>query len=656
MRETTWLSLMLIVVIGILSVVTVDAWEVLQPDGAFNAWDFSGVCPGMRTFDGSDAERTKLTQQTLAEHKQAGCRHILGYLALELASKERMDAFMNEKNNPYFSYNTTRSITDFLVIRLGNNNGPQKLVDLYGLSYVGAHHTHGLNGHPCGIIIEHKPKTRTDFYDGGVLMETLDVRNLTICGLYSGEGKMNVQAYKFNATAGVGIRITGIHRNGSLNFANLSPNGGEMLVRAFKPKCLAKGRTSMIDNHFRYRDPEDECCPEECDSGCFYETDLTMRKGTPRWRCSKCKPTAEGKPRFWNDYNGRCEACEHSSKLGLVCHTIPETPCPAPLVKTQEGCALHCKWNETLNIADGSCIPCPWTFDSQKVQIGKIGCDMTCPAFGSVNTLSFGGMFHFGDRFIEREPYCRIITGNVEFNPSTLAISKNLKTNVKVSVFYGKVRIRGFDQAGNDDDTNFLKNVQQIVGDVVVKDSAELKKLDLDKLTHLQGTLTIENAPKLVNSKQLMSKAKEAHKKVKASGLLWTTTLMTQSHKCHSSCPEDCGPGPTQSSWACKECTGNFVNERNLFSCVDNPGIGYWLNDKSQWNRCHPSCVGGCSGVAAFVGQGGCNKCMVYVAKGDKFECLFHAKHPRCDNSEKCPKKLESKIPMMIAALKPFAA
>ncbi|KAI6204199.1 hypothetical protein M3Y94_00644800 [Aphelenchoides besseyi] len=421
-------------------------------------------------------------------------------------------------------FNTTRSVTGYVYVRLANVPDEYLWLDLYGLSYIGGNQ---LWGDKCHFVVEYMaddPSNPSEM-KAGLMSETLDLTNLTFCSVIRKKSEVDeapqllkgpiAKMKTFTAAdgnGGVGVRIKGMSPDGTLIFNQTTggSSGGYMQVHSFNSECISKGRTSMIDNHFRLSEPANVCCPEYCDHGCFFEVDHAKRPGTPRWRCSKCKPDDDGNPRFWNDLAGTCDQCDGANRLGIICNTVNEQACPVPLVKTNGQCALECPWGETLNVVDGSCIPCEWAYQSatKMFGVGQDGCDITCAVFNILSEATTTGLQRYRTQhFVGTEAQeCRVLTGYVKIDSSEKGATNDNIINIlnKLSVIYGKVR-------AYIKEADFLEAAQQIVGNVVIFPRTEAYKLideHMSKLQKLTGNLLVvgdgfdQNAPVAKNAKK----------------------------------------------------------------------------------------------------------------------------------------------------------
>ncbi|KAI6180268.1 hypothetical protein M3Y98_00701700 [Aphelenchoides besseyi] len=630
--------------------------------GVFTAWETAHVCPGLSMMENRGGSRNNIVKQIYEERSVAQCYHLNGNLELDVSSKDLMDAF----------YHGTVA-----QIRLSNSPNEYLWLDLYGLSYIGGNQ---LWGDKCHFVVEYMaddPKNAGEM-KAGLMSETLDLTNLTFCSVIRKKSEIEQAPHQLtgpivamktftasDGNGGVGVRIKGMFSNGTLIFNQTTDgnSGGYMQVHNFNSECLSKGRTSMIDNHFRLNEPATICCPDYCDHGCFFEVDHAKRPGTPRWRCSKCKPDDDGNPRFWNDVAGTCDQCNEANRLGIICNTVNEQACPVPLVKTNGQCALECPWGETLNMIDGSCIPCEWSYQSATKMFGngQDGCDITCAVFNSVAEATTTGLKRYRKQhFVGSEAQeCRILTGNMNIYfgeddsfPGNKAITEILN---KLSVFYGKIR-------ASVQQPVFFQSAQQIVGDVVVSITAPNfnynNAIYFNQLQRFTGKILGLSIGHNIANTPMDKNTKEARKRFEQSGLIWTTALMEQPAVCYHGCKEKkCGPGPSLASWACKDCAGYMltISEINLFSCVETCPIGFVAIGNSC-RKCRPNCVEGCTINRMHIPSDDCNKCVVYVSSRSMWECKMTVSRPRCDGSEKCEGKLKGQIEKMIAALKEFKA
>ncbi|KAI6171665.1 hypothetical protein M3Y98_00887600 [Aphelenchoides besseyi] len=317
---------------------------------------------------------------------------------------------------------------------------------------------------------------------------------------------------------------------------------------SFAQDCTDKGLTSMISNYARPLQPPDGiCCPEECAHGCFFETHQYI-EGVGRWRCSKCRPGIDNKPRFWNQYSGKCEYCEHADRLGLVCNKIESEKCK-PCFVFGSLTAL------TTNLLQRK-VPMNHTY---YINTGN-------PAVDEKN--------------VNNRRQCRILVGDIEVTQVTRWTQPNLQ-------------IQDVDKV--ESDPKYFTNFKKLGG-------------EFTKVEPVPSSLSFEE--KIMNAKKLAA----------TEGLYWHSALFDGSGACSQFCGNNgCKSGASQASWGCVDCNVESfkIEEAGLFSCISECPEGYYATEKKECKRCHPNCVGGCS-TSGTVFPGACNKCKVYVAKGDK--------------------------------------
>ncbi|KAI6195595.1 hypothetical protein M3Y94_01005700 [Aphelenchoides besseyi] len=408
-------------------------------------------------------------------------------------------------------------------------------------------------------------------------------------------------------------------------------------------------------------------------------------EGVGRWRCSKCRPGIENKPRFWNQYSGKCEYCEHADRLGLVCNKIETEKCKLPLIKTNGGCAFECPLGETLNMKDGSCIKCPWSWQEnqkdgkKRFNIGNEGCDTTCYVFGTISALTTNLMtrkvpINHTDYINSGNPIedekssgnqrqCRILVGDMDINQVTRWTYQGLDPLVReINAVYGNVRFNNLIDKKEVSIFKIFQNARQIAGNLQIQKVLEAPDDNPVYFAHLKklgGEFTKIDAPAL----QFEVKITAAKELATTEGLYWHSALFDGSGACSDFCKEGtCMSGASKASWGCISCKENSfkIEEEGLFSCISECPEGFYEAENKECKRCHPNCLGGCKAAGA-VFPDACNKCKIYVSNGAQFECKSLATEKRCDSSSKdsdgnCSGLMSGGqlIERMIADLKPF--
>ncbi|KAI6216372.1 hypothetical protein M3Y95_01281800 [Aphelenchoides besseyi] len=631
--------------------------QVLGPDGDFfNVNNLGNVCPGtyLPPTQLSEDQKLFVLNQTLVDRFFAGCFHIHGNLEYDLSSKKLVTAFSGSEDGTIgYGYNVTRTISGYLYVRVGDY-GEQRFVDMYGLTYIAG----GNKWNGCDLVLEYA-SVKSSNWSGGFRAETLDLKDLQICSfrseLENGQWVRKSEIVKtiLDGTTGGGIKITNMSESGVLTFDETAGLAGKYVFQ-YDKKCIARQRTSIIANFPGLKLPDDdECCPEECEHGCVYELN-PLKGGEGRKRCSSCKPDASHTPRYWNDFAASCEICDLNLRIGLICIKSKNDTCDAPFVRSKNNCAFECPFRQTLNMVDGSCVPCAWSFENGKFDTGKESCDTTCGVMGSVNYATTGEMKRSD---ADESRACRIMTGNIDITPSTLAKTEQNNAIVdqlsQIPAFYGNVRVRGLSGA-----VELLKSTVQIVGDFNLNDNSNLTSIDLGSLKKLGGKKNVGDNPGFDPSaeQKLDALLISARDSAKNQGLLPFTSEMNATADCYEGCAGNCSQSLGKASWGCTQCNDKSLmfNQPDLFSCAANVAdcpSGYYKNG-TQCVRCHPSCVGGCSGKGSNLGADGCNKCSVYVSQKDgKVDCKLLKL--RCRSST--PKKCDSSLQKLIAELKEYA-
>ncbi|KAI6194766.1 hypothetical protein M3Y96_01159500 [Aphelenchoides besseyi] len=588
--------------------VVLTAAQVLEPDGDFfNVNNLGNVCPGTYLPPAQLSEDQKLfvLNQTLVDRFFAGCFHIHGNLEYDLSTKKLVVAFSGgEDGTVGYGSNITRTISGYLYVRVGDY-GELRFVDMYGLTYIAG----GNKWNGCDLVLEYA-SAKSSNWSGGFRAETLDLKDLQICSfrseLENGQWVRKSEIVKtvLDGTTGGGIKITNMSESGVLTFDEMAGLAGKYVFQ-YDKKCIARQRTSIIANFPGLKVPDgDECCPEECEHGCVYELNpLKGGEGLVQTRCIAYSALLERFCCF------SCEICDLNLRIGLVCIKSKNDTCDAPFVRSENNCAFECPFRQTLNMVDGSCVPCAWSFENGKFDTGKESCDTSesCAVMGSVNYATTSEMKRSD---ADESRACRIMTGNVDITPSTLvkteqnsAITDQLS---QIPAFYGNVRVRGLGGA-----VELLKSTVQIVG------------IDLGSLKKLGGKKNVGDNPGFDPGaeQKLDADLIRARDSAKNQGLLPFTSEMNATADCYEGCAGNCNQSLGKASWGCTQCNDKALifNQPDLFSCAANATecpSGYYKNG-TQCVLCDPSCVGGCSGKGSNFGANGCNKCSVYVFQKD---------------------------------------